>query len=128
MCHPGRCELESEPWRPLFDVSVNAYYGGDREAGEVACEQLLALDSLPDHIRKLTRQNQTYYARQLIECAPSVRFQRIEVPVSPGWSLCNPSIAASPQGFRIIVRSANDRFGYGVAPEFGAIGDSVSYL
>ena len=46
---------------------------GDRDAGEVACEELLALDSLPDHIRTLTRQNQTYYARQLIECAPSVR-------------------------------------------------------
>src|SRR5690349_6699697 len=98
--------MEPEPWRPLFAVSVDAYYDGEREAGEAACEKLLSRADLPDDIRLLTRQNQTYYARQLIEAAPSSRFRRIEAPVTPGWSSFNPSIASSPAGFRVILRSA----------------------
>jgi len=120
--------MQPEPWRPLFERSVSAYYDGEREAGQVSCERLLAQGDIPDHIRELTRQNQTHYARQLVELAPSTQYRRLEVPVTPGWSIFNPSIAASPDGYRAIARSANYWFGYGVPPEFGPVGHSVSYL
>lgn len=120
--------MQPEPWRTLFEQSVHAYYEGDREAGQTACERLLARTDIPHHIRDLTRQNQTYYARQLVELAPSTEFRRLDVPVAPGWSAFNPSIAASAEGLRCIVRSANYWFGYGVPTEFGPVGHSNSYL
>ncbi|HEU5433711.1 MAG TPA: hypothetical protein VFU81_18730 [Thermomicrobiales bacterium] len=94
-------------WRPLFERSVQAFYDGALTEGREACERLLSLSDLPDHIVELTRQNLTHYAIGLPDLAPTATFHRLDIPVAPGWSRFNPSIAATPDGFRVLIRSSN---------------------
>jgi predicted GH43/DUF377 family glycosyl hydrolase len=114
-----------EAWRPLFDLSVSAWSEGNHRAGERACEALLDRNDLPDHIRDLTAQNINHYARMLEESAPSLRIHRLLVPVEAGRSRFNPSIAPTPDGFAVLVRSANYWFGYRVPQEVDSVGRSA---
>jgi tetratricopeptide (TPR) repeat protein len=98
---------EWEPWRPLFDLGVHSFYAGEMKAGRNACEHLLALADVPDEVRLRTRRNQIFYAPRLSELAPSAIIQEIVFETQEGWSRFNPSIAASDDGYLMIVRSSN---------------------
>jgi hypothetical protein len=96
-------------WQPTFQTTIDAYYDGRLAEGLAACEALLSVAGLPAEIELQTHRNLAFYAPPLAELAPGVHAQRLEIPVRPGWSCFNPSIAADPagDGFRMIVRSSN---------------------
>ena len=96
-------------WRPVFQTTIDAYYRGDLAAGLTACEQLLAVEALPDDIAKQTRRNLVFYAPTLQRLGLLREARRVDFPTPEGWSLFNPSIAANPDGdgLTAIVRSSN---------------------
>lgn len=93
----------------LFDVGITAFYDGDLEAGRLASEVLLARPDLDPQMETVARRNQIFYAPTLDELAPSLNLVPFAVPVEPGWSCFNPSIAAATDGYRAIARSSNYR-------------------
>src|SRR5215211_2888504 len=97
----------SEPWRELFDLTTQAYYDGRYEAGAEACELLRSREDVPADIEDIVRKNQVFYTPALSALAASTRIVPLQVPVTPGWSRFNPSIASAPDGFRVIIRSSN---------------------
>ncbi|HEU5433710.1 MAG TPA: glycosyltransferase [Thermomicrobiales bacterium] len=120
--------MANDSWRSLFERSIDAYYDGAFTEGRAACETLLSLPDLPDDIHALTRQNLRHYAQPLTALAPATAYRALDIPVTPGWSRFNPSIAAGPEGFRVIVRSSNYWLECGVPPELGRFGRTVNYL
>jgi hypothetical protein len=99
----------TEWWRPTFQITVDAFYRGDLDAGRDACEKLLSIDALPEHTELATRRNAIFYMPRLAEIAPSTAVIPIQFPVEPRWTRLNPSIAANPEGdgFTMVVRSSN---------------------
>jgi tetratricopeptide (TPR) repeat protein len=99
----------SDWWQPAFQTTIDAYYQGDFEAGLAACDQLLALDGLPEAIEQQTRRNLVFYAPTLQHLGLLRQERRVDFPVPEGWSLLNPSVALDPESDDLIaiVRSAN---------------------
>ena len=87
-----------DPWRPLFDLGVHAYFAGEIEPGRRACEDLLSLDGVPAVVRQQARRNQVFYAPRLAELVPSLAARPVAFPVPDGWSRLNPSVAAAEGG------------------------------
>jgi hypothetical protein len=100
-------------WQSTFQNTVDAYYAGNLEAGLHACDRLLSVDWLPADIELQTRRNLVFYAPKLSDLVARTAQSQIELPVPDGWSRFNPSIAAGPDGLRVIVRSSN----YRVSPQ-----------
>src|SRR5215204_1964673 len=96
-------------WQSLFQTTVEAYYAGNLDAALRTCERLLSVDGLPPEIERQTRRNLVFYASKLSDLVTRTEQSRIELPVPDGWSCFNPSIAAGPNGLRMIVRSSNYR-------------------
>ncbi|HEU5433709.1 MAG TPA: glycosyltransferase, partial [Thermomicrobiales bacterium] len=94
-------------WRPLFQQTIDDYYQGKLDEGREACERLLSLADLPPDIRQQARRNAIFYAPPLAEWVPGLRTLPLVTSVPAGWSTFNPSIAAAPDGFRMILRSSN---------------------
>ena len=93
----------------LHALAIHAYYAGELEVGRRASDRLLNMP-LPEEMERQARSNRTWYTHRLADIAPKATFRRIKVePAAPGWSLFNPSIAATPDGFLGIVRSSNYR-------------------
>jgi FkbM family methyltransferase len=99
--------MDGDIWGRDFQTTIDAYYAGDLAQGLAACERLLSLDGLPPQIETHTRRNLTFYAPHLSDLAPSLHTVPVEIPIPPGWSQFNPSIAAAGDGFRLILRSGN---------------------
>ena len=92
----------------LLQMSVHAYYAGEREVGMRSCERLLASGPSPDRER-IVRRNRTWYTDP-IQHQIQTKFVRIDVePPEVGWSLFNPTIARAPAAFLLVVRSSNYR-------------------
>ena len=102
-------------WRPLFQQTIDAFHAGDLDAGQAACDRVLALDGVPAEYRVHAARNAVFYARPLAELVPGTAMTPVEVAVPPGWSRYNPSLCADPagDGFRMVLRSAN----YTVTPQ-----------
>jgi predicted GH43/DUF377 family glycosyl hydrolase len=93
----------------LHALAIHAYYAGEIETGRRASDRLLNLP-LPEEMERQARSNRTWYTHRLADIAPEATFRRIEIePAAPGWSLFNPSIVTTPDGFLGIVRSSNYR-------------------
>lgn len=103
----------------LEAIARNGHRCGEQEAGLRACERLLSVDDLDADDEQAIRSVRTNYAATLDELA-DVRFRRFDCePAEEGWSLFNPTILASGEGFLAIVRSSNYRIvdGRYVMPE-----------
>lgn len=113
-----------ERWGLRFERAIAAYWTGDVELALLDNEAVLAEPDLPDGIREHAVRNRQHCLDRLgdhvrparpdvphlAELAPSTVLGRIDVPVEPPWPLCNPSIAADPEGgFRMIVRLVSYR-------------------
>lgn len=96
-------------WQSFFQTTVDAYYAGNLNAGLRTCERLLSVDALPPEIERQTRRNLVFYAPKLSDLVARTAQSQIELPVPGGWLCFNPSIAAGPDGLRMIVRSSNYR-------------------
>src|SRR3954470_12370433 len=96
-----------EFWRNAFQLTIDAYYAGDLNAGLEAFERLLSLAGLPPDVELQTRRNLPFYAPKLHDMAQSTETWAIGVPVRSGWSAFNPSITQSSDGFHMVVRSSN---------------------
>jgi hypothetical protein len=91
-----------------FALCVHAYYAGELEVGQRACERLLSA-SLPEATEHQVRSNRTWYTPTLDALAP-VRHLRIDVPpAEPGWSTFNPTLIEHAGQLLAIVRSSNYR-------------------
>jgi hypothetical protein len=92
----------------LAQLSIHAYYAGERDVGHRSCERLLAMD-VGSEMRHQTLRNLTWYAQPIEEMA-GCRFVRFDVdPASTGWSLFNPTIIHHGGPLLAIVRSSNYR-------------------
>jgi hypothetical protein len=105
----------------LHQLAVHAYYVGEREVGLRACERLLSERLTPER-EAIVRRNRTWYTPTL-DALADCTMQRIDIePAHEGWTLFNPTIAATGDGFTVIVRSSNYRMTDGryVTPEADA--------
>ena len=75
--------------------------------GQEACERLLSIDGLPMEVDTRTRRRMAELAPTFQALAATARFQPVSILVPGGWSLHGASIAPAPDGFRLLVRSAN---------------------
>lgn len=92
----------------LSQLSIHAYYAGERDVGRRSCERLLAMNLNPE-VRHQTLCNLAWYAQPLEELAVC-RFIRFDVfPAYPGWSLFNPTMINHDGRLLAIVRSSNYR-------------------
>ncbi|HET7056154.1 MAG TPA: hypothetical protein VFI12_06800, partial [Thermomicrobiales bacterium] len=98
--------LPESSWRPVMQRSIDAFYEGKPDEGVAACRTLLNAVGLPDEIRNLTYQNQTYYARPLTELIPGAAWQPLPMPVPAGWVARDPSPAARDERLLVLVRAA----------------------
>lgn len=92
----------------LYQLSIHSYYADEPAAGLRACEKMLRMDL--DWNREMSvRNNRTWYTPFLHELV-SAASARIELPPPhPGWTLFNPSILATQNGWLINLRSSNYR-------------------
>lgn len=111
-------------------IAAHAYYAGELPAGRRACERLLAAP-LAEPLEQLVRANRTWYTPPLEELAPC-RFEELYLePARDGWSLFNPSILATPDGWLVNVRSSNYRIvagRYEMPPEDAGIIKTTNLL
>jgi tetratricopeptide (TPR) repeat protein len=96
----------SEFWQHDFLTTIDAYYDGRLAEGRDTCERLLSLPSLPPDMTQQTQRNQVFYAPRLGELA-TLHTWPVKIPVAPGWTCFNPSVAHGPDGISLILRSAN---------------------
>ncbi len=107
-------------WGLLFELSIAAYWIGEREEGLAACEELLAKPDLPTVIREAVQRNRLIYTGEVPPDLPpavqgatplatliDLRVAEIKLEVEPPWPSFNPSIAADGDGYRAIVRTAS---------------------
>lgn len=99
----------------MFRTSIDAWHDGDLDLGRRACEHILSRPDIPDTVRHQSLSNLRYYARQLAELAPDVRFTALPRLTAPEASWFNPSIAVDGEGTHVLVRSSN----YVIAPSGG---------
>lgn len=94
-----------------FEVSVSAYYTRYRELGLKIINRLIFDRSIPGDIYDLSRRNHYYYITQI----PGKVSERIDFPVSEGYTISSTSILKSPKGHGFIacIRSVN----YKITPE-----------
>lgn len=93
----------------LHALAIHAYYVGEHAVGRRASERLLNLP-IPEPLERQARANRTWYTQRLADLVPQTTFRRIEIdPRHEGWSLFNPTLAATPAGVLGIVRSSNYR-------------------
>jgi predicted GH43/DUF377 family glycosyl hydrolase len=102
-----RLRAAPQTWSALLQISIHAYYRGDLALGRAACEGLLSIDGLPNDVAWQGRRNQVFYSERLQDLVPSCSISAIRFPVPERWSRFNPSIAAGPDGYAMIVRSSN---------------------
>src|SRR5579875_49229 len=95
------------PWQVLLEVSTKSYYSGDLANGRWACETLLSLPDVPKNAESQTRINQIFYSPLLDEMLSVEGTRAVLFEVPPLSSRFNPSIAATPNGFRAVVRTAD---------------------
>jgi hypothetical protein len=106
----------------LYQLTIHAYYAGEPEAGFRACEKLLGMDGLPPAREHSVRSNRTWYTRRLDAHIPCVYGQIKVEPPHPGWTLFNPSLVATTEGWLVNVRSSNYRirdWRYVIPPQDG---------
>ncbi len=107
-------------WGLNLELSIAAYYTGDREEGAAACDAILSNPDVPPEVLAAAERNRLAIAGEggpgsagavqyadplssLIE----LRTAEIQLEVKPDWPQFNPSIAADGDGYRAIVRTAS---------------------
>jgi tetratricopeptide (TPR) repeat protein len=123
-------------WGLRFELAVASYWAGDVDLALRLSDELLEAAELPQPIRAAIRDNRAACVSKgavssapsapvvprrreartvplLGELCPSFDARSLEVDVSPGWPVFNPSIAAEGDGFRVVLRSANYRISDG---------------
>lgn len=115
-----------EHWGLRFERSIAAYWTGDVETALLDTDVLLGEPDLPADIAEHTQRNRTFCLERLADhtrparpdlarltdLAPDTRIARVDVTVDPVWPLCNPTIAADPDGgFRVVVRAVSYQAG-----------------
>ncbi len=113
-----------ERWGLRFERSIAAYWTGEVETALLDTEAVLAEPDLPDDVRRHAEQNRQHCLDRLADherpqrpplpllgqLAPGTRVARIDVPLDPPWPVCNPTLAADPEGgFRGAVRLVSYR-------------------
>ncbi len=76
-------------------------------SGQDACERLLSIDGLPLEVDRQTRRRMAELAPAFDAIAPATQFRPARIRLPGGWSLHGASIAHAPDGFRMLVQSAN---------------------
>ncbi|MGV3759303.1 MAG: glycosyltransferase, partial [Actinomycetota bacterium] len=113
---------EVERWGLRFERSIAAYWTGDVEQALLDSDTVLATTDVPAEIVEHAARNRQHCLDRLAdrtrparpplarldELVPGVRQARIDVPLEPAWPLCNPTLAADPDGgYRVGVRSVS---------------------
>ncbi|MGH2616588.1 MAG: hypothetical protein ACRDJC_15220 [Thermomicrobiales bacterium] len=105
----GRRSLPEASWRPVFQRSIDAFQQDAIEEGAAACRTLLNAFGLPDPIRERTYQNQFWYAQPIQDVVPGTSVQPLAVTPVAGWTLGEPSPAATGDGLAVVLRATHDR-------------------
>lgn len=103
----GSFMTDPQEWERLYRRTIDAYYEGNHEEGRIACDRLLSMPGVPPAAVGATRRNMVHYAPILRDVLPGYRERALVVPLSPGWSAFNPSIAARDGGYLLTVRTSN---------------------
>ncbi|MGI9253630.1 MAG: hypothetical protein ACR2J8_07780, partial [Thermomicrobiales bacterium] len=98
---------EPAAWERLYRRTIDAYYEGALAEGQRVCDQLLSMAGVPGIAVGSTRRNMVHYAPVLRDSLEGYRDRPLLVPLEPGWSAFNPSIAANGDGFLVTVRTSN---------------------
>jgi tetratricopeptide (TPR) repeat protein len=86
-----------------YEMSISAYYVGDKEVGYKCVQKLLRRKNVPDNI-----QDQTYYnARFYIKALPNTEFSVIKPNIESPYKPCNPSLCIRGSDLIINCRSVN---------------------
>lgn len=108
-----------ERWGLRFERSIAAYWTGDVEGSLLDTDAVLAAGDVPEHVVDHAERNRAHCLDRLGDrtrparpalahldaLVPGATVARLEVPRTPAWPLCNPSIAEDPdEGFRATVR------------------------
>jgi len=105
----------------LQQLGIHCYYTGDVKTGLSACERLLRMP-LSEHEENQARSNRTWYTprlHDLLDCRLTPLFVS---PAQEHWTLFNPSILSTEEGWLINVRSSNYKirnWGYIMPPADG---------
>ncbi len=91
---------------PLEEISISAYYTGDKQLGMAASDTLLHSRAAPPASRDLAGRNAAYYAQQL-PAAWSIPIQITDDFDAPGFSPGNTTICGTDDGYLVIVRLVN---------------------
>ena len=86
--------LPESSWRPVLQMSVDAFYAGQHDEGITTCLILLNDPGLPAEIRELTYRNQTHYARALADIFDGVELRPAIAPAPPDWPIIEISHVA----------------------------------
>ncbi|MGK2950147.1 MAG: glycosyltransferase [Acidimicrobiales bacterium] len=108
-----------ERWGLRFERSIAAYWTGDVETALLDTDAVLSEPDLPGDVADHARRNRQHCLDRLADhtrplgpslprlsdLAPATRLGRVDVAVDPPWPLCNPTLAADPDGgYRTVVR------------------------
>jgi predicted GH43/DUF377 family glycosyl hydrolase len=85
------------------------------------------LDELGGATHAVTSGRDERRPKRLATLAPSLRIGEIRLDARPAWPTFNPSIAADPAGFRMIVRTANYAIEQGVLHTDGIL-HNINYM
>lgn len=103
-------------WDFLWELCIIAYYVKRYDLGLLACEKILrGIVPYKEKLRSNTHgsthtiyKNQLFYIRTLGEMY-NITYQNIQIPVTEGWSVCNPCIVRNKntRDYTMVVRSVN---------------------
>lgn len=88
----------------VHEMSISAYYTGDKDAGYGCIQKLLRRNEVPHHIRSQAHYNARFYLKSF----PNSQFFKITpISISDPYRPCNPSVVARGTNLAIICRSVN---------------------
>lgn len=106
--------VDEDVYRTGFrhQLSISGYYSKEparRARARKACSELAVEREATPEIRGLARANWRFYARSGAELFPRSCFLPLQVPLPPGYSPCNPSLAVRGGELWCALRSVNYR-------------------
>ena len=100
-------------WGLRYEFALAARATGEEEEATHAAEDVLDAGWLPDDVEDFLRESfgrpRARAATMLGELLAGAEFAEIRLDVAPAWPQFNPSVCASEDGYRMVVRTANYR-------------------